>query len=202
MTYPLKKLLLICFILTGMAQLSLANMHFKTVILDPGHGGIDPGAGWNGLKEKNLNLEVSKRVEKILRKKGIPTVLTRRSDKYLSHLTRASIANKYSSSVFISIHFNAYKRDRRVHGIETHYTSPRGYRLGKPIQRSLIKRTASKNRGLKKTGYKVLVLTKSPAILVECGFMSNWKENKKMKSSAHLQKIAEAIASGIITARG
>ena len=167
------------------------------VVLDPGHGGRDNGTRWAGVREKDLNLDVAKRVERILRKKGVSTYLTRRSDYYLSLSTRASRANRYRNSVYVSIHFNAAK-NRSATGIETFYLSSNGRRLGYQIQNRMVSRLGTKNRGLKKRGFAVLRKTRGPAVLVECGFISNSWERGRCKSSSYRQKVAQAIAAGIV----
>jgi N-acetylmuramoyl-L-alanine amidase len=173
---------------------------FTTVVIDAGHGGADGGAVWNGLIERNLTLDVAKRLDAVLRARGVRTVMTRKTNSTVELSTRARIANRYRSSVFVSIHFNA-SRDRSVSGIETHYRSARARELAGYVQRSLDKRVTGINRGVDYADYKVLRDTKMPAVLVECGFISNKTEAKRCASSAHRQKLAEAIAVGILAAR-
>ena len=167
------------------------------VVLDPGHGGRDNGTRWAGVREKDLNLDVAKRVERILRNKGVSTYLTRRSDYYLSLSTRASRANRYRDTLYVSIHFNA-ATNRSATGIETFYVSTNGKRLGYQIQNRLISRLGTKNRGLKKRGFAVLRKTRGTAVLVECGFLSNSWERSRCKSPSYRQRVAQAIADGII----
>ena len=166
------------------------------VVLDPGHGGRDYGARYGSLREKDLNLDVAKRVERLLRRKGISTYLTRRSDYFVSLSTRASRANRYRNSIYVSIHFNS-ARNRSATGIETFYLSSRGRSLGYQIQRRLVSRLGARNRGLKKRGFAVLRKTRSPAVLVECGFLTNSWERKRCRSSAYRQRVAQAISDGI-----
>ena len=184
--------------------LATAPVHaltFSRVIIDAGHGGADGGAVWSGLIERNLTLDVAKRLESILQSRGLQTAMTRRSNSTVSLDSRARTANRYSSAVFVSIHFNA-SRDRSINGIETFYRSSRGRVLASAVQRSLDRRVTGKNRGIKYRDYSVLRCTEMPAILIECGFISNRSEAVRCGSAAHRQKLAEAIASGIIAARG
>jgi N-acetylmuramoyl-L-alanine amidase len=167
------------------------------VVLDPGHGGRDYGARYGSLREKDLNLDVAKRVERILRKKGVSTYLTRRSDYFVSLTTRASRANRYRNSIYVSIHFNA-ARNRSATGIETFYLSSRGRRLGYQIQSRMVSRLGTRNRGLKKRGFSVLRKTRGPAVLVECGFLTNSWERNRCRSSSYRQRVAQAIADGIV----
>ena len=177
-----------------------AAFSFTTVVIDAGHGGKDGGAVWNGLIERNLTLDVAKRLDAVLRKRGLRTVMTRKADTTVALGSRSLLANRTRSSVFVSIHFNA-TRATAISGIETHYRSPRGSALAAFIQRALDGGVTGVNRGTSYADYKVLRETTMPAVLVECGFISNKKEAKLCASPAHRQKIAEAIAAGLFAAR-
>lgn len=176
------------------------NLPFTTVIVDAGHGGKDGGSVWNGLIEKKLCLDVAKRVETALRARGVRTAMTRRTDVFVELSDRARLANRYRSAVFVSIHFNA-SRNRAVSGIETHYRSSRGKSLAGAIQRSLDRSVTGINRGITYRDYKVLRETVMPAVLVECGFISNRSEAQRCATAAHRQKLADAIVAGILAAR-
>jgi N-acetylmuramoyl-L-alanine amidase len=177
----------------------LASANARTVIvLDPGHGGRDNGARWYGIAEKSLNLDVAKRVESILRKRGFLVKMTRTTDKYVSLEGRANIANQYAKSVFVSIHFNAHT-NRSIKGIESFYISSNGKLLADTIQRRLAKRIHTKDRGSKKHHYAVLTKTKGVAAIVECGFISNRWECKRCSASWFKEILAHEIASGIAT---
>ena len=174
---------------------------FTSVILDPGHGGRDNGARWGGVSEKTLTLDTAKRVQKILTAKGINTALTRTRDTTLGLEARAAKANRYRSAIFVSIHFNAHL-NRSVTGIETFYMSRSGYALASRIQGRLIKRIRTKNRGLKKSvSLAVLNKTRCPAVLVECGFISNSWERGRCNASWYRQLVAQSIAEGVIAYR-
>ncbi len=104
-----------------------SNYKIETVIIDPGHGGRDPGAiGPHGLKEKKITLDIAKRLKKILQKNGFKVVMTRDKDKFVSLQERVKIANRYKNAIFVSIHCNAvpkYKRNK-IRGVETYFLSP------------------------------------------------------------------------------
>ena len=168
----------------------------KTVIIDAGHGGKDKGAHWYGVSEKTLTLDVAKRVERLLKKKGITVAMTRTSDRFVSIKDRAYLANKYSDSIFVSIHFNAHTNSS-VKGIETFYISPKGKKLAGSIQNRLAKRINTNDRGSKKYHYAVLTKTKGVAALVECGFISNRWEGARCSSNWFRDILAQEIASGI-----
>ncbi|MFK5924357.1 MAG: N-acetylmuramoyl-L-alanine amidase [Verrucomicrobiota bacterium] len=176
--------------------------NFSTVVIDPGHGGNDKGSNWYGIYEKNLTLDLAKRVHRILQSKGVPVVLTRSTDTYVALDKRAAIANRNSHFVFVSIHFNGHK-NTSYRGIETFYYpgSSKGKKLAGKIQHELGTRIKTKNRGIKSARLKVLRLTKGPAVLIECGFLSNRWENKRCNASWLREIIAEEIVQGIMAYR-
>ncbi|MGJ8676137.1 MAG: N-acetylmuramoyl-L-alanine amidase family protein [Akkermansiaceae bacterium] len=170
---------------------------FKYVIIDPGHGGHDKG-GQNGLVyEKHLALDTALRLEHYLKSKGIQTRLTRRSDFFLSLQGRASYANKYSSAIFVSIHYNHSYKSAPL-GIETFYHSSEGKKLASHVQNKMMQKIRTPNRGVKHANFYVIKNTKHPAILVECGFVSNSKERSNMKKAWFRQSVAEGIGEGIL----
>lgn len=174
-----------------------ASSEAKTVVvLDPGHGGKDNGARWYGISEKTLNLDVAKRVEVLLKKRGIPVVMTRRTDTFVSLDYRAKIANRHANSIFVSIHFNAHS-NRSIKGIETFYISSKGKNLAQNIQKRLANRINTNDRGSKKHHFAVLTKTRGVAALVECGFISNHWENRRCATTWFRDILAQEIASGI-----
>lgn len=192
---PLRHALVLALLL-GMVATAAAK---KIVVLDAGHGGSDNGTKWGGVAEKNLTLDLTKRVDAILKQKNIPTVMTRTTDKTLELDDRASIANKQSNPIFVSIHFNA-STNTSIKGIETYYMSSAGRRLAAIVHGRLAKRIRTSNRGLKqKSNLVVLRKTKGVAILIECGFISNPWERERCNSSWLRNILAQEIAAGIIT---
>ncbi len=174
--------------------------HALVVVVDAGHGGSDRGARWNGQTEKILTLDVAKRLETVLKRNGVTVVMTRRSDRSVSLQSRAALANRYRGSLLVSIHFNA-TRLSAISGFETYYMSDRGRRVAYTIQQSLVQRCPGKSRGIKRARFAVLRWTRGTAVLVECGFVSNKSEAARCGSASHRQKIAEAIARGILRSR-
>ncbi len=186
------------FLLTLSVILIIASevLLSKTVIIDPGHGGKDKGAYWYGISEKTLTLDVAKKVEALLRSKGIKVLMTRKSDQYVSIQDRASIANNHSDAIFVSIHFNAHTNSS-VKGIETFYLSSKGKKLASSIQSRLARRINTRNRGSKKYHYAVLRKTRGVAALVECGFISNRWEGNRCASNWYKEILAQEITDGI-----
>ncbi len=145
-------------------------------VIDPGHGGRDRG-GVPGerLAEKVFTLDTAKRLARVLRNgTGIKVVLTRDDDTFVSLAERTNIANQQARqyAVFVSIHFNAGRREG-AYGIETYYNNQRGYRLAALVHPRVIQAMASIDRGIRHRGYWVLRKNRLPAILVECGFLTN-----------------------------
>ena len=179
--------------------LGVAALARPTIVIDAGHGGHDRG-GIAGLRysEKLLALDVSRRVSASLRAAGFRTVMTRNSDTFVSLSGRCAVANRHSNAVFVSIHFNAAAR-RGANGIETYYYGRRAYGLAASVHRRLVNAAGTENRGVRRRGYYVLRHTRCPAILVEGGFLTNPREGARIATSpAYRQRLAEAIASGII----
>lgn len=178
---------------------SLSPADALRVVLDPGHGGSDKGSNWYGVYEKSLNLDVAKRIEELLKEEtGITTVLTRRTDAFVSLEERVAISNREGNSIFVSIHFNGHV-NRSITGIETfYYGSSRGRSLATKIQSSLMSRMKTKNRGVHSCMFKVLRTTKAPAALVECGFLSNSWERNRCNQAWIRQALADQIAKGIV----
>ena len=177
-----------------------AQGRFSTVVIDAGHGGKDKGAYWGGVRESHLTLQVAQRLEALLKKKGLKTAMTRRSDVFVSLGSRVAVANRYRASVVVSIHFNACT-DRRYRGVETFHTGQAGRKLAQSIQSRLAARLKTNNRGVKQRSYKILRLTSAPAVLVECGFLSNAAERSRCKTAGYQQTVAQAICDGVMATR-
>lgn len=192
-------LLSLCMFL-ACATTALAGK-YTTVIIDPGHGGKDRGAKWGGISEAYLNLKVATKVEALLKAKKIPVRMTRRSDVYLSIDQRAAVANRYKDAIFVSIHFNAHT-NTSIKGVETFYASATGKRIAANIQSRVSSHTKTRNRGIKYgMGFAVLNKTKCPAVLVECGFISNPYERSRCAQSWYQSLAARGIVEGIIKSR-
>ncbi|HCN30050.1 MAG TPA: N-acetylmuramoyl-L-alanine amidase [Verrucomicrobiales bacterium] len=171
---------------------------FDTVILDAGHGDHDRGASIGYVYEKHLCLDTARRVERLLKQAGLKVVLTRSTDEFITLQNRADMGNSRRNAIFVSIHYN-YSRGGSGHGVETFYHFEKSYLLAAYIQAYLLKSTGLANRGVKHASYFVIrKTTRNPAVLVECGFVSNSAERQKMMDGAFRAKIAEGIAQGIV----
>jgi len=170
------------------------------VIIDAGHGGKDQGAVWYGVKEADLNLKVAKKVQTLLRAYKIESIMIRSTDKFVSLEDRTKVTNKYKDAIYVSIHFNAVPlKLRAVNGVETYYTSSEGKKIASLVHSGIVKTTGAKDRKIRENNkYKVLTGTKCPAILIECGYISNYSERQKCKSSYYQSLCAGGIVDGIV----
>jgi len=173
------------------------------VVIDPGHGGRDPGGiGWLGIREKEITLAIARLIElEALGEPRLRIVLTRRSDTYVPLRERTALADRLGAALYLSIHANIHG-DRRVRGIETLLPeswkgrSSRSLALARRLQANLVEELGSPDRGVK---YQRLYLRWSgvPAALVEVGFLSNPEEARLLQSLPHQIRIARAILEGI-----
>jgi len=185
----------------------------KVIVLDPGHGGIDPGAiGKSGTKEKDVTLDIVLKIQGLLEQSGCITQLTRAVDESIhdrdstrkknSDLkNRRKIVDTSQAGAFISIHLNSFPQSR-YKGVQAFYpkNSEQSKRLGVSIQRELKTTLGIKDNreALCINGIYVLKNSKVPSIIVECGFLSNPEEETKLKSEKYKEKIAWGIYLGIM----
>jgi N-acetylmuramoyl-L-alanine amidase len=198
---------------------------FALVVIDPGHGGQDSGTIKTGMVEKELTLDVARRVERLLQERGLATLLTRADDTYISLAGRVAAANDQPECVFVSIHFDEAGRSAAA-GIETYYAarqtslpervaswlpflqraslepaSVESQSLAAFIQEALVARTQAVNRGTRPEQFFVLTNVRHPAVLVEGGFLTNKDDVNKLANSDYREQIAAAISDGIVRYR-
>lgn len=197
----------------------------KTILIDAGHGGRDPGNRNPRLRlqEKNLTLDVARRLGSLLAARGFRVVQTRRTDRYLELDDRTALIRRTRADLFISIHFNAFA-DPAVAGTETYVLTPLGdasspaperdgrmqateypgnrhdpwnVLLGYQVHRRLVEQLGCTDRGLKRFRYAVLRTATCPAVLVEAAFLTHGAEARLAATAGFRQKIAHALANGI-----
>ena len=198
---------------------------FAVVVLDPGHGGEDSGAMCGGVMEKDLTLDVARRVDRLLDSEGVATLMTRLGDSYVSLADRAAFGNRVKDSIFISIHFNEDNKPV-ASGVETYYAAhqinagstfaswlpffsrppsnsprPESQSLAGFIQEALVARTRSVDRGTQAKQFFVIANVTSPAVLIEGGFITNKEELLKLASEDYRDQIAAAVADGVLRYR-
>jgi N-acetylmuramoyl-L-alanine amidase len=198
---------------------------FAVVVLDPGHGGQDSGAMCGGVMEKDLTLDVARRVDRLLDAQGIATLMTRLGDTYVSLTDRAAFGNRVRDSIFVSIHFNEDNKPV-ASGVETYYAAhqialasalsswlpflarppsdspkPESQSLAGFIQEALVARTRSVDRGTQTKQFFVIANVTSPAVLIEGGFLTNKEDVSKLASEDYRDQLAAAVTDGILRYR-
>lgn len=170
-----------------------------TVVIDPGHGGKDPGGqSVLGYWEKGVNLEIARRVKSYLEKSGVDVVMTRNSDVYPTLEERAALANRINADLFASIHCDS--NGDSAHRGFTIYIARQASWTSKKMGRTLentLSNAGIPSKGVRNQNYRVLVKTKCPAVLIECGYMTNYDEAGLLTDGWYQDKLARAIAEGI-----
>ena len=195
----------------------------QTVVLDPGHGGHDKGQVSRYGAEKDFALDVARKLRPILQAKGFRVIMTREGDYFVPLEVRAKLANSARNSIFVSIHFNATNDDPNATGFEIFSFTPRGapstsdgnmnansfnmqpgssvdaqsMALSACIYHSVLGQLREYDRGIKRARFAVLRLTKVPAVLIECGFLTERGESKLISNKDWRAKLAGAIGIGI-----
>ena len=152
------------------------------------------------LLEKDLALDVSIRVQRKLRSAGLRVVMTRHDDTFISLDDRVSISNNQHDSIFVAIHFNDSRR-RGAHGQETYHNNRGTAELAGRIERAISACAGGENRGVRRANYRVLRLSRGPALLVECAYLSNPEEAARCADPAFREQIASAIVRAILEQR-
>ena len=195
------------------------GQYSKTIFLDPGHGGRDSGAYYYNVAEKDLNMQVYRKLRKKLEELGYKVLTSRDSDIDVDFVTeRSRMVNKTNSDIFISIHFNATgSAYSRASGIQTYsYSDDPDYpskinpywhnhpdrmseskRLAAAVHSSLLAETGAKDAGLLESSFAVLRETAKPAVLLELGYMDNFAENQQIRDSHYQDKLVAGIVKGI-----
>src|SRR5690625_5283648 len=171
----------------------------RNIMIDAGHGGIDPGsAAQNGHEEKDLTLTVSHVVGDKLSAAGANIIYTRTSDTYISPAVRANMSNNYAIDAFISLHYNAHTSSTTKGISRQYYGSNQGYQLASSIQSSLLEHTPFKSRGVQHDSFLVLRESKAPATLLELGFITNPVDFANIYNDNHAHQIGDAVTEGLI----
>lgn len=222
-TYYISKIDYDTMLMPLINRTNMKRHRVRTVFLDPGHGGKDVGAEGRYYSEKKLTLRLASKVNYLLRKAGFRVIMSRRSDAYLTLQQRALIANRHKADVFVSIHFNS-ATNKKVYGLETYCMTPVGasssnakkiewkrypgnahdknnFALAYLMHRHMLSHTKALDRGVKHARFLVLREVKMPAVLVECGFLSNPNSERIIGTERYLNQLAKGIAQSIINYR-
>jgi N-acetylmuramoyl-L-alanine amidase len=201
-----------------------SGARIRTICLDPGHGGKDPGNRVGTKQEKQYTLLLAKELRTQLVRAGFKVTLTRSTDAFIELPTRPELAKRRSADVFVSLHFNAADTERNsVQGAEVYCLTPAGASstnargegagaggfpgnrhndlnlfLAYQLQKALTRNLAVEDRGVRRARFAVLRDASMPAVLIEAGFMSHPAEGRKIFTSAYRQKMARAILEGLL----
>jgi N-acetylmuramoyl-L-alanine amidase len=170
------------------------------VVIDPGHGGEDPGTLiGRGAAEKKLNLAIATQLADILRSRGVEVIMTRSGDTFPTLEERADIANRRKANLFVSIHADS-SANRSAQGA-TIYVSRSASKASRAAAKAIansVSPVSTGSRGVREANYRVLVRSSCPAVLVETGFLSNARESARLNDEDYQRRMAEAIADGIV----
>ena len=205
-------------------QQYLSARRYGTIVLDPGHGGLDMGArGRRSIQEKQAVLDIAKRVRLRLANEGLKVYMTRETDRFIELEDRCRKAAQWGANIFVSIHLNSAQTSR-ARGVETYVLATPGLPstaaaafsrvsktlysgnnydssntiLGYYLQKALVQKTGSEDRGLRRARFMVLKNAPCTAALVECGFVSNTYEESRLTDEKYRDTVAQGVAKGIL----
>ena len=179
----------------------------SVIVLDPGHGGSDPGAiGPSGLQEKNINLAIAQKTAQYLRAQGATVILTRNTDIFVGLTDRPNVVTQNGADLFLSIHSNSFSSIEAM-GTSTYHVRSQlegmdevrnmGISLAKSIQAALINNIKRTNRGVQQADFVVLTKSQVPAALAEIAFISNPVEERLLGDASFQDQTARALTQGI-----
>lgn len=182
-----------------------SNVKGRVVVIDAGHGGTQSGAVYGGVKEKDLNLSIAKKLNSKLGELGVVTYMTRNGDSTVSLYARSGLANRKNADLLISIHNNAGLL-KTTGSMSLYYPSSSktkgnlsSYEFASIVQRNMCNTLGAKDMGvIERTRLAVLRTSNMPAVIAEVGYMSNATELSKLKTSAYQEKAAEALKKSIV----
>jgi N-acetylmuramoyl-L-alanine amidase len=178
----------------------------KVIVVDPGHGGSNPGAVSNGTRESDNNLAVSLKLRDRLRQAGAKVIMTRETDRTVATpgsslgqelQARVELAERNNADMFVSIHSNS-NPDSSIAGAMTFFPSGKSPKLALEVQSGIVRETAAVDKGTQAATFYVLRNTTMPSILVEMGFVTNAAEAAKLQNDAYRNRIAQGVFTGIV----
>ena len=169
----------------------------KVIVIDPGHGGDDPGAkGYNGILEKNINLKTALYLAKFLKAKGANVFLTRKTDIKKNLPDIVNFANRIGADIYLGVHYNSLDNSQ-ITGTETYYYHDHSRSLAEAVHRSLLFGIKRKDRGLRQAMLYTIHHTRMPAVLVEPVYMTGDQEGALIASPSFQREVARDIAKGV-----
>ena len=191
------------------ANVKPGSLTGKTIIIDPGHGGSNPGAVANGFRESDNNLAVGLKLKDKLVNSGAKVIMTRSADRKVDPgsstlsqelAARVKIAEENNADIFISLHSNS-SENSSIDGAMTFYQTGQERRsqgLAQAIQKDMIKATGARDKGVQTESFHVIRNTTMPSVLVEMGFVSNPAEAELLSDNAYRNKMAQGIYNGVV----
>lgn len=174
-----------------------STLSHKTIVLDPGHGGKDPGATRGDYQEKDYTLQSAQAIKKALEEKGATVIMTRKDDTFIDLGPRAEIYNKAKADAFISLHYDAAE-ETTASGNTTYYYDKKSIPFAEAIQEQLMEQMNVPSNGIRHAVYQILADSHNPAILIELGYMSNPNDVDKFTKPQYHDKLADAIVNGLL----
>lgn len=178
----------------------------KVIVVDPGHGGHNPGAVDNGVHEADVNLAVALQLKDRLEREGVKVIMTRQTDRSVASpdsslgqelQARVDFAEKNKADLFVSLHSNS-NQDKNIAGAMTFYPQDRSSQLALDVQRALIDQTGATDKGVSPATFYVLRNTSMPSILVEMGFVTNPQEAGRLNDYSYQSKVSLGVFNGIV----
>lgn len=190
--------LVLTFSKTGTTALAHRLPGGTHVILDPGHGGSDPGARREGIQEKELTIAIVNALKERLEARGVKVTLTRSDDTYVSLEDRVKLTNSLTPNLFLSVHINSLDSNSDIHGIETYYQTGQSKPFADTVHDCLVNNLEAPDRYVRKARFYVINHTAVPAVLAEVGFISCKEERERLISFDYQDRIARALEQGVI----
>lgn len=185
---------------TSAAEKLSVNNTNVVVMIDPGHGGDDPGTMNKNVYEKDITLKVALKVKEYLEECGITVMLTREDDMFINKYDRAELANEAEVDLFVSIHCNFLENNPEISGVETYYIEgvESGEKLATALHESVLSVTGADDMYVRTEDFVVIKNTSMPASLIEIGYLSNAEDVVRLTTAAYQKQMAYGIAAGII----
>ncbi len=168
------------------------------VVVDAGHGGYDPGAIYDDRQEKDITLQISRKVKQYLEEAGVIVYMTRSEDRFVALAERVEVSNTIDPSAFVSIHANALPTNPHMEGLQTYYYHGKSKKLASSVHQQLLDDVKMPDQRVRSAGFWVCKHTAAPSILVETGFMTCAKERRRLVDDNYQTELAKAIARGVI----
>ncbi len=168
------------------------------VVVDAGHGGYDPGAIYDDRQEKDITLQISRKIKQYLEEAGVEVYMTRSEDRFVALAERVEVSNTIEPDAFVSVHANALPTNPRMEGLQTYYFHGKSKALASAVHQQLLDDVKMPDQRIRTAGFWVVKHTKEPSILIETGFMTCPKERRRLVDDNYQTDIAKAIARGLV----